>query len=1738
MTDRRQILRRAMQEIDTLKAQLQAAEAGGNEPIAVVGLSCRLPGAPNPAAFWELLHNGRDAIGEVPPGRWDANAYYDPTPGTPGKVYTQAGGFIDDVDRFDARFFGIAPREAASLDPQQRLLLELAWEALEHSGIAPDHLSRTRAGVFMGIGMDDYAKLQLKSSGLRDPYTGTGNGFCYAAGRISYVLGLQGPSLSLDTACSSALVATHLACQSLRTKEADIALAGGVNLMLSPEVTVYLSGLQALSPTGRCHTFDAAADGYVRGEGGGVVVLKRLKDAQADHDRILAVIRASDVNHDGPSSGLTIPNGEAQRQLWRRTLDKAGLQGRDIDFAETHGTGTSLGDPIEMGALGAVLGAGRDKPLWLGAVKTNIGHLEPAAGIAGLIKVVLSLQQAEIPPNLHFHTPNPNIALDSIPAQVPTSPMPWPAQETPRRASVSAFGLSGTNALVILEEAPGSPPLASVPDRPLHIVCLSARSETAFQMQTQRLHHQLDAHPDIADVGYTLNTGRAHFDYRACVVAASTDALKQQLSNLTAAQVDLADRPKIAFLFTGQGAQHPGMGRQLYDTQPVFRQALDQCNDILAGRLLPLLYESTDESQLQQTANAQPALFALEYALMQLWQSWGVTPGAVIGHSLGEYVAACVAGVFDVETGLQLVAERGRLMQSMPAGGMMALSGEATLIEQQLSALPASLAVAALNAPGEAVISGPFDALESWQPLPGIRARALHVSHAFHSAMMNPILDEFKQQVTAARLARPRLDLISNLTGAFITPDEARDPVYWVRHLRQPVRFAAGMATLRQDGYNVFVELGPRPALLSLGQAGTPAECGLWLPSLRPGKDDWQPLLDSLSQLYTRGVPIDWRGFDQPYPRHKLDLPTYPFERQRYWNVSTDSRTTASQTAGAHPLLGQRLSSPLEAIQFEAMFSIAQNQLLGDHIVYGKAVVSGPTLMSMLVEAGTRLYPNRPIVLEDIAFIEPLILQGDEVRRVHLIFTPAPGHQYSYRLHSIDITNEGGAWTLHSSGRVGALDASAPEPLNPETLQQRYTDTLTGADLYRNIQTQVGFTFGSSYLWIDDLWRTDGEALGQMRWPATDGSDHGYTIYQLHPGMHDSCFQVFGAASRSVMQLEQQQAVVPVGVDRFCFYGAREERIWCHASLWEGESDRADMFAGDYTVFGASGQVIAEAHGLRLRRVRQEALLRALQGSTENWLYTIAWDMTPVSPSEISGSWLTLDNNTPLGASLAQFLDCPCQPIATCHEMADNIVLINASLPQMLEVTQRLVRHANPGRLWVVTRGAQPLDEHISPEAAMLWGLGKVIALEHPDLWGGLIDLPATPHPNEAAWLTADLRSDSQGESAWRNGQRFTPRLAPLTIESVPLTLRADATYLITGGLGGLGLEMVHSLVERGAKYLALLSRRPPSEAVRQRLQAFDATIATLQADVSDAGQLAQAFAKMADSMPPLAGIVHAAGVIDDGALLGQTWDRFERVMAPKVTGLQNLHTLSREMPLDFLVVFSSGASVLGSAGQANYAAANAAMDALCHLRRAQGLPALSINWGPWAEVGMAAELAVAADNAITPEIGRRIFEHLLATSPGAQVAVLPSRFVEPAAPTTQTTAPRGDLTRQIESAPPAEQPALLLEQLRGALNTVLGNEAQQMIAPQAAFFDLGMDSLMAVELRNRLQTLLDHSLPATIIMDHPNLGALADYILKRVLHIESQPGPEATLDISEDEAEEQLLRELEELNQKGLLGG
>ena len=1802
-----------------LQEKLEHLEQRRHEPIAVIGMGCRFPGgADSPEAFWDMIRDGKEAISEVPADRWDIDNCYDPDPESPGKMCSRWGGFLENVDRFEPAFFGITPREASSMDPQQRLVLEVAWEALENAGQSPAGLDGGNSGVFIGVCNNDYARLAMSGDpAALDAYVTTGSAHSVIAGRLSYILGIQGPSLSVDTSCSSSLTAIHLACQSLSLRECDLALAGGVNLILSPEVSISLSRFGVMAPDGRCKAFDAAADGFVRGEGCGIIVLKRLSRAIEDRNRIIAVIKGSAINQDGRSNGLTAPNGPSQEAVIRAALKDASVEALQIGYVECHGTGTALGDPIEVNALASVLGKNRaaDNPLIIGSVKSNIGHLESAAGVAGLIKLVLAIQHGELPPSLHFHDPNPYISWDDIPVRVASARTPWPSCSGPLMGAVSSFGICGTNVHAIIAEPPPALPAKSEAQRPRHPICLSAKTRTALELQVDRLKEFLGnqiasrTQLSIGDLAHTLNAGRSHFPFRLYLTAASGNEVIEKLeafsensmspeSGIPGVKTDA--RPSVAFLFTGQGSQHVGMGRELYETQPVFRKALERCSNLLESvldvPLLDVIYSSSpDDSLLHQTAYTQPALFAFEYALAKMWESWGIRPVLVMGHSIGEYVAACIAGLFSLEDGLKLIAERGRLIQSLPENGAMAaIFTDPSRIQNYLASHSKSVCIAAVNGPENTVLSGPKDSLAAILDIleaEGFPYQYLTVSHAFHSVLMDPVLDQFERAASSVSYRDPQIDIISNVTG-LIGGSEMMEPVYWRRHVRSPVQFYKGIRTLMETGVELLVEVGPHPVLLGMGRRCVPHAPAAWLPSLSRGRGDWDQVLESLGHLYLQGVTPDWSGFDAPYNFRLNALPSYPFERTRFWLTERprqiaqgDFKERSNPAASGHPLIDKQLNTARNETVFTLSISLERLDFLKDHRINGFTFAPVALFIELVLAALKQTQLKGTAQIRDLTIYEPLLLSKENKIELQLIFSEPSDHEVVFEIFSAQETriSEGNPWKLHASGKASGILASAPESERIEELKSKNTDHIDGQVYYEELQ-KLGIEFGPAYRGIGEIWYGEGSVLGRLSLPSHLARES--ESYIVHPVILDAALQTLGAA---LLSRNAQFTYLTVGFERFIVYGDLSSARWALGEIRPNDVETSDTVIADIRLLGDTGELLGQIEGIRLKRAGRG-----------DWFYEMRWqakEFADVSPPlhDGEGVWLIFSDTNGTGETLAEVLSGygdrsilvfagdsyrhsdggrlyinPNRP-DDLRNLLENLMLPEVtsfrgimhlwslddsfseedtataletsqtlSCASVLNLIQQMAKYnwPTPPRIWLVTRGSQTVEGDSGPLSiaqAPLWGLGRVIALEHPEFWGGLVDLDPEGSQDEISMLVKSIgETEKEDLSAFRRENRHVARLVRCehcSMPGQPLTLDRDGTYLVTGGLGGLGIEVARRLVERDAGHVVLVGRRKASfeaaEAINQ-MEALGANVDVINADVSLDADVVRIFKHIRDFMPPLKGIIHAAGVIDDGVLLHQDWSSFSRVMAPKVKGAWNLHVLTREMELDFFVLFSSAVSLLGNSGQGSYAAANAFLDALAHHRHRQGLPALSIDWGAWSEVGMAAALGESVKRRmiskgmgfITLDEGLHAFEKVAQLSCvrnvclPAQIGIMQSNWQEiyrqnpivakmPILSTimleeikSDERSTKRDLAKALLAADePGERRLLvenyLIEQVANVLKFSPG-----LLDPHQPIVTMGLDSLMAVELRNQMERDLGVVIPVVKFLQSPTVSELMDMVL------------------------------------------
>jgi len=1785
------------------------------QAIAVIGMAGRFPRAESLDRFWELLRDGTDLITEVPPERWDVGRRFDPDPDRPGTTYARWGAFLEGIEEFDPLFFKLSPAEARVMDSQQRLLLELGWETLERAGYAGGKLSGSATGVFVGSSYSHHR--EMLGDRPVDSYMGIGSHNALIANRLSYVFDLHGPSLTVDTLCSSSLVALHLACASMRRGECDSALVGAAQAEISPRYYEALSRLRALSPTGRCHTFDRSADGFVPGEGAGMVLLKPLERALADGDPVLGVIRGTAVNHGGHSGGLTVPTPIAQAALIRTALDDAGVDAGTIGYLEAHGTGTSLGDPIEVDGLTRAFREDTDRSQYcaIGSLKSNLGHLEPAAGVGALIKVLLALRASELPPTLHVREPNPEILFEGTPFYVVDRSRPWQPNGHPRRAGISGFGMGGANAHVIVEEAPRLAEPSRDTERPLHALTLSARSETALTELARRFadHFQSRPETDLGDAAFTANTGRALFAHRLVLTAADTGTAAERLgafargersTGVVTGHVPGRSRLRPVFLFAGQGAQKPGAGLELYRTQPVFRGALDRCAEILDGVLdRPLLDLLLDDDPamaelLRETRYTQPALFALEVALAELWRSWGVEPAAVVGHSLGEYVAACVAGVFSLEDGLRLVAERGRLMQELPEGGAMAaLAASEVVVRPAIEEAGGSVVLAAVNGPESTVVSGDRAAVEAVMrslEAQGVRATALRVSHAFHSPRMDPILDRF--EAAAARIvpATPRVPLVSNVLGRLFAPGELPDAAYWRRHVRQAVRFGPGLEALAAEGHDLFLELGPGATLTGMGRKalggkgrGALGGQSRFLVSLAGGSGDWGALLRSLGTLHTLGSPVSWDGFDAPYGRRRVPLPTTPFERTRCWvDPSPDEPARSQVPAGnappTHPLLGRRLpeGATADTIRFERRFVPAEEPLVDQHRVLGVPVLPGVGQIEMMVAAARQVLGDGALAVQDLAFTTPFVFAGSEPRIARVEIETRQG-ALACRVVSWPESDASGAErpVEHSRARLVPRTEPAPPPRRlPEA-----GSALSPEEIYRRAE-EMGLGYGAIFRSIRELRTGAGLAVARLDGPSAGPG------YLLEPGLLDGAFQALGtllAVDAEASHGDPSGLYVPFALGELVIHGPVRGPVHAVAVRSGERGEHGSGGRGDIALLDLDGRVLVEVTALSVRRMPDgagRAVAGAREDASSGWLLRRVWHPVEVAAGgrrELEpGTWLLVGDGDGLAEALARRLEarglrCRTAVAGDAYgRNADGVVTLRpndredwrrlieeleAESPPLrgfvhlwgagilqpepgspeelrarialgvesLAVLARAAAGATEKReLWVVTRGAEAVgagggasDAPPVPERAAALALARVVRQEVPRLTCRCLDLPPTgTDPGALAAVLEDaLRSGSPApEAAWRPGGLLTPDLEPSEdSEAAPAELPERAVVWITGGLGDLGLELAREMVRarpgEAAPRLVLQGRTPlpPKQewperiaggdetlarrlATVQELEAAGAEVWTAAADVSDL----RAMEELADAIETRWGapfaIVHTAGIVRDGLLRTKELETFRDVLRPKVEGGWILDRIARRLGAERLVLFSSVVGVAGNPGQGDYAAANAYLDALALGRVAAGRPTVSLGWGPWDEVGMAARAGIDVRalgiEPIPLAVGRRLALRALTGGEGHRVVlkrVERAQRVEAAPERSVAMRPPGGrvsgagLGRRLE------------DYLAAELGGVLGM-APEEIDRETNFMELGFDSLMAVKLQGSLADASGVRLEPTLLFEHPSIRELA----------------------------------------------
>ncbi|MFE4373235.1 SDR family NAD(P)-dependent oxidoreductase, partial [Streptomyces sp. NPDC056835] len=1724
---------------DDMRAAVPATAATDDDPIVIVGMACRLPGGiDSPQELWQALVDDVDATSEFPADRgWDLASLYDPDPNHPGTTYTRRGGFLSGAGDFDAEFFGISPREAAAMDPQQRLLLETAWEALERAGIDPGGLRTSRTGVFVGATNMEYGpQLHAPVDGT-EGFRLTGNTSSVASGRISYQLGLEGPAMTVDTACSSSLVALHLAVQSLRNGECSMALAGGVTVLSTPGMFVEFSRQRGLAADGRCKPFSDDADGTGWAEGVGMLVVERLSDARREGHHVLAVVRGSAVNQDGGSNGLTAPNGPSQQRVIRDALASARLTSADVDAVEAHGTGTSLGDPIEAQALLATYGQGRDKkqPLWLGSIKSNIGHTQAAAGVAGVIKMVQAMRNGVMPRSLHASTPSRHIDWESGTVSVLTESQEWSELGRPRRSAVSSFGISGTNAHVILEGAPpveevvsadeavpAAPEASAVVDAsavvPTPVVpwVLSARGEAALSEQATRLLARLGdgAEPDPRDVGFTLTAGRAVLDHRAVVLGGNVTELASGLEELAAGRTAknvIAGRAGssggVVFVFPGQGSQWVGMARELLDTSPVFATRMTECATALEpyvdGWSLLDVVRDGDEDILRRVDVVQPVLFAVMVSLAELWRSLGVRPAAVVGHSQGEIAAACVAGALSLDDAARVVALRSRaILRLSGRGGMVSVLAP----EEQIAArLTDGLQIAVVNGPEQVVVSGPpdqLDALLTGCEADGIQARRIAVDYASHSPQVEDLKTELLDVLAGIEPRTGDVPLFSTVTGESIDT-AVMDAEYWFTNLRQTVRFDTALHNLLEAGHRVFIESSPHPVLLgaitqaaeSMGTAGVTA-----VGTLRRREGERARLLHGLAEVFTAGVDVDWSSWVAG--GRLVELPTYAFQRRRYWQTAAATTAdvgSAGLDAMRHPLLGAAIRlAGNDDVVLTGRISRTTHPWLEDHAVFGTPLLPGTAFVEMALRAGDEVDCD---VLEELTLERPLVLAQDASVAVQVsVGAPDDAGRRPVTVHSRVQDADAGVdpgleWVRHAVGVLAATPPVAEERLEgmwPPT----GTERVDVAEAYE-LLAGLGYGYGPVFQGLQALWRTGDEMFAEVQLPSEVDE------FGVHPALLDAALH----------PLLSGELCVP-----FSWSGVRLHSVGASA-LRVHLSPRGDG-AVRLAAFDGAGQPVVTVDELRLQPMSQEQLGSAVAADP---LFEVRWTDVPV-PDSTGGlpPEIVIEYVEPGGdarTSVAKALD---------------------SLQRFLaDTTDREDR-----QLAVVTRGS--VRGTPDPATAAVWGLLRSAQAEHP----GRVVVVDVPSGADAEAAIASALASGEPQVAVDEGRLFAPRLVTVATETVTAAdWKPDGTVLITGASGALGqLVARHLVTEHGVRHLLLISRRGAdgSHELATELTDAGATVTFAACDVADHDALTAALADI-PTEHPLTAVIHAAGVLDDGVVTALTPQRLDTVMRPKTDGAQHLDELTRHTDLAAFVLFSSAAGVMGTAGQGNYAAANAYLDALAQTRRTQGLTATSMAWGLWTSDSTMtahldntdlARLSRSGLGSMSTSQGLALFDAALAAD---RATIVPARFDLPAlrnqaaqnslpavfkslvrAPARRAaalgTGQSSSWTADMAALDDTERTAALLELVGTQLSLVLGHGSAATVEADRAFRDLGLDSLTGLELRQRLQTTTGLRLPSTLVFDYPTQTALISFLNEQIQDTTGRPTAPAVITATTDD--------------------
>jgi len=1790
--------------------------------IAIIGMSCRFPGAATVDDYWKNLCGGVESVTFFSDQELLAAGVAPSLVANPD--YVKAAPLLRDIEMFDAAFFGYSPKDAALMDPQQRLFLEVCWEAVENAGYDPaDYPGKVGVLSTGGGVVSSYLVAKMNHADLPGQTASTShinNDKDFLSTRVSFKLNLKGPSFTIQSACSSSLVAIHQACQQLWFNDCDMMLAGG-SVIRVPQVQGYLAEKRNLySLDGHCRPFDAAGQGTIFGSGVGAALLKPLDQAIADRDHIFAVIKGTAINNDGSAKiSYTAPSVGQQSQAVIDALKSAGVSADSIAYVECHSTGTIVGDPLEVEALAAAFRSETTRKQFcaIGSLKANIGHPEQAAGIAGLIKAALMLHHKQIPPSINFAAPNPRIDFAASPFYVNTALQDFPRMDTPRRVGLNSLGIGGTNGFAVLEEAPPrAAPMDQSPGAFPCLVTLSGKSADALVARVEQLLSWLNANPaaPVGDLCYTTNVSKSQFAFRFAAPARSVPELKERLAAWLRM---VADDPSIlrrtsktstAFMFPGQGAQSAGMAAELYGAHSIFRNAMDRCRALAAPHLEKDLLEvifaaPTDDALVNRTDYTQPALFAVEYALAQLLTSWGVAPDAVIGHSLGEFAAACVADVMSLEDAMRLVIARGTLMHRVPSGGaMVAIFAEQTAVRDLIAGIAPEITVAAMNGPLNTVVSGERDALTMLcQELEkqNISYRELRISNGFHSPRTEPILDDFEAVAAQVEHHAPRLPLISNLTGELMSV--APDKSYWRRHLREPVRFGDGMLALATLECRTFLDVGPHPVLLPLAQVclGEKGKSATWIAALNRQTSNAESITDMLVALYLAGHKINWTAVHADRAWRRIPLPTYPFQRNRHWledgtsHAERPGNSSGNSIEQFHPLVGRRVSSTAEDVAYEARYGVRHVAYFADHRVAGSVILPTTAELEAATVVGRTHFGTPRVSFDHAMHHQAMAFTDGEDRIVRVLVTPLRSDNASFRLISAAAENPE-VWHTHMTGTLRKAEVPSGSPFSLTEVRDRCRQTLPVADWYERL-AEFGLEYGPAFRGVRELHIGEREALTRVRLP--DGLVN--ARYALHPAFLDACLHAYplvldGALEKKAAS-ESRSAYLPVSLEGFRCYQDGIGEAWVHTTLRGVEKDGTQVV--DIRVYDTSERPVAELAGLALRVLPLEKL--QLPGpATDALLYRAVWRKRVGAPANreqrsAPSSWMILADGKGVGVALARRLEAAghhCHLVyrdeafaqhgprtwtvnerqphefrrlfeqfsageaLPCHGVIylwglDVPSISGLTLPALKCGSEMMCRGAlailhalaearstssGDRRLWFVTANTQTAaepDRHVDPVQAPLWGLGRTVAIEYPRIWGGLIDLQLDgDRPPDVDALAAELlhRDGETQVAISAGGERSVARFVTQPLADLPARpprVRGDATYLVTGGLGMLGRSVAKWLVAKGAKHLVLTGRNASADAAQKIFSAAEINSASLHvvaADISRDEDVSHLIGTIRNQLPPLKGVVHSAGILDDGILAQLGWDRFAPLFDPRVYGGWLLHEHTRSLELDFFILKSSLLSLLGSAGQANYTASSAFLDSLAAHRRAAGLPASVINWSAWSDGGLAtlsgargeAMWASLGVKFLAPDLAMRAFDEVMRRDVD-QIAIAAADWSTYAGKVGEPAflSELANGTRPSEAARPAEEKAvpdvrpaarndqerqLLLARLQQHIMVKLG--FTQVIDPDQRLNELGVDSLSSVALSNSLEKEFGIPVVVTELIKGPTINQLVDGVFRDLI--------------------------------------